>query len=387
VAGSLKGKVAETDHAQAVAIDSSGRIVVAGYAYNGSYNVFAVARYNSDGSLDTTFNNKGSLPGSVETTLVANKDNKATAIVIQSDGKILVGGTANGQFGLVRYNSNGTLDTTFGSAGIEVVAYMGSPGGDGLNGLALDSSGNIVAVGQGPSPSNGWIPKQFLVARLTSSGEFDSSFGSGNGYVFTDVGQGTLASMAQAVQIESNGHIAVGGRTNADGFGLARYNSDGTLDTGFNGTGTLRYYTPNYTFNAGYALGIASGNYVVAGDINGDFGVIRVDPPVGGVPTATGAAAATLLDVSPVSQAAHLGMRESLAIALPPGAGILPIASTVCFQPTPSAFSSSAPPAQAVGETRVGPRVETHSGGGDEEATDQAFVDWQSDGWTRENAV
>src|SRR5262249_51333348 len=130
---------------------------------------------------------------------------------------------------------------------------------------------------------------------------------------------------AQGVQVESNGHIAVGGRTGTDGFGLARYNSDGSLDTSFNGTGTLRYYTPGETFNAGYALGIAGSNFVVAGNINGDFGVILVDPPVGGGGAASNEAtpSPSFVSASAVTTARQ-GIIGSLTIALPPSAVTLP---------------------------------------------------------------
>jgi uncharacterized delta-60 repeat protein len=289
VAGRLKGKAWANDHAQAVALDSTGRIVVAGYAYNGTNNVFAVARYNSNGTLDTSFNSKGSLPGTVETTLVANVDNEASALAIQSDGKIVVGGTANGQFGLVRYNSDGTLDTSFGSSGIDVLAHMGTAGrADALNAIALDSSGNIIAVGQGPFPQgNATAVTQFLVARITPAGGLDTNFG-GSGYVSTDVGQGMGGSMASAVTIQSDGKIAVGGgAVGSFYYAIARYNTDGSLDTSFNGTGHLIFAEgSNYSF--AHALAIdGSGNFVLAGRINGEFGVALVDPPSGSIASTT----------------------------------------------------------------------------------------------------
>jgi uncharacterized delta-60 repeat protein len=266
--------------------------------------------------------------------------------------------------------------SNFGSNGIDVVPEMGTAGYfyDQLHGLALDSSGNMVAVGEGLHAPG----VEFLVARLTPSGSLDTTFGAGNGYVFTDVGQGTVSSVAQAVQIESNGHIAVGGRTGGDGFALARYNTDGTLDTAFNGTGSLRYYTPNYTFEAGYALGIASGNYVVAGELNGDFETILVDPPVGGSPST---AAGTSPSLESTNGTPHQGIPAPLAIALLPGPASLtvPVATTSSlkgsFQQTPSTLPTLA----AVGETRIGQRAETLSGGVDEDVIDQVFIVWQVD--------
>ena len=114
-------------NAYAIAIQPDGKLVTAGlsYSYNNDYtvltSVFALARYNTNGSLDTTFGN-----GGIVTTAIGTTDDTAQAVVIQPDGKIVAAGNSDAstsdspahRFALVRYNSNGTLDPTFGTGGI-----------------------------------------------------------------------------------------------------------------------------------------------------------------------------------------------------------------------------------------------------------------------------
>ncbi|ADC88827.1 hypothetical protein Thal_0191 [Thermocrinis albus DSM 14484] len=87
------------DEAKALAIQSDGKIVVVGYSYNGTNTDFAVVRYNPDGSLDTSFGTNGI----VTTDIGTNSEDKAYALAIQRDGKIVVAGTSDGDFAIVRY--------------------------------------------------------------------------------------------------------------------------------------------------------------------------------------------------------------------------------------------------------------------------------------------
>jgi uncharacterized delta-60 repeat protein len=397
VAGTRKSS--GIDRAEAVAIDANGNIVVAGWGKNGTYEGFALARYTSSGALDTTFNSHGSLPGTVVSYPIANSDSHATSVVIQPDGKIVVAGNQGIGSGnsvvLERYNADGTLDTTFGSGGI-VVASLGTAS-DTLTGLALDASGNIVAVGQGANASV--LSLSFLVARFTPTGSLDTSF-NGTGYVITGVNDALGVNGANAVTIESNGDIAAAGSAPApdtyDQTAIVEYTSSGALDTTFNGTGifTHEFTSGGHSVDApANAIRLNSaGNFVVAGlsgnyasSQNPDFLVAVVDPPAGGS-TSTGAVAASCAFDS-IVPLLHPGLPANLALALPPGAPILPAPITSwsslngSFQATPSANSFPAPPTlAAVGETRVGSRSEAYSGGGDEDAIDQVFIDWQSDG-------
>ena len=112
------------DRARSVAIQSDGKIVAAGYSDNGSNDDFALVRYNTDGSLDTSFDSDGKV-----TTAIGSGTDQAFSVAIQSDGKIVAAGYSdngsNDDFALVRYNTDGSLDTSFDSDG-KVTTAIGS---------------------------------------------------------------------------------------------------------------------------------------------------------------------------------------------------------------------------------------------------------------------
>jgi len=134
---------ASTARLEALAIQADGRIVAAGYSWNGTNNDIALARYNVNGSLDTTFDTDGKL-----TTPIGTGSDIANSVVIQADGKIVVGGYsligAYNVFALVRYNVDGSLDTSFDGDGI-VTTSIGTSAL--IRGLALQSDQKIVAAG------------------------------------------------------------------------------------------------------------------------------------------------------------------------------------------------------------------------------------------------
>ena len=137
-------------YAYALGIQTDGRIVAAGYYADGSYYDFAVVRYNTNGSLDTTFGT-----GGIVTTPVGSGNAIANALGIQSDGRIVAAGSfyngSNDNFAVVRYNTDGSLDTTFGTGGI-VTTPMGS-GYDIAYSLAIQSDGRILAAGSSDNGS------------------------------------------------------------------------------------------------------------------------------------------------------------------------------------------------------------------------------------------
>ena len=137
--------LSQDDFAHSVAIQSDGKIVVAGETKNGTFDEFALARYNADGTLDTSFGNAG---GKVITNSNNNGDH-AYSVAIQSDGKILLAGasdnTGNDDFALYRYDTDGSLDTSFGTGGKVVTAVGG--GGDIGTSVAIQSDGKIVVAG------------------------------------------------------------------------------------------------------------------------------------------------------------------------------------------------------------------------------------------------
>jgi uncharacterized delta-60 repeat protein len=175
------------------------------------------------GTLDPTFDTDG-----IVITDVNNVDNFATAVAIQADGKIVAGGEGTGLgYVLARYTTNGSLDGTFGTGGI--VTSVLAAGGT-VRALALQEDGKIVVLGN----VNNAAVHQFVVARYNSGGSLDTTFGPG-GYTTTSFGTGSH--FGNGLVIQQDGRIIAAGAANVVGgplgFALARYNTDGSLDSGF----------------------------------------------------------------------------------------------------------------------------------------------------------
>ena len=263
------------DVASALGIQSDGRIVAAGKSGTGSDYDFAIVRYNTDGSLDTGFGTGGKV-----TTPIGSDWDVAYALGIQSDGRIVVAGySSNGDnydFAIVRYNTDGSLDTGFGTGG-KITTPVGS-GYDRALALVIQSDGRIVVAGT--SSSNG-SKYDFILVRYNTDGSLDTRFGTG-GKVTTLTGSGNGAALA--VGIQSDGRIVAAGYSSNGGnynYALVRYNTDGSLDTGF-GTGGIVNTPDGRGYDRAYALGIQSdGRIVVAGTSsngsNYDFVLMRYD--------------------------------------------------------------------------------------------------------------
>jgi uncharacterized delta-60 repeat protein len=231
--------------AYAMVIDSSGRIVTAGMpSVHLSGNGFAITRYNSDGSLDTTFGNGGV----VITNLSVDRGVSVTAMAMDSLGRIVVVGSyyrfpessrnsfiSNSECLVARYNSNGSLDTTFGNGGIVITDISG--GYDVVHAVVIDSLGRIVIAGSaGPLTGPGLPHSSMALARYDSNGLLDATFANG-GIVTTDtatVDTGGRGSSIGGVAIDGAGRIVAVGSSNG-AFMLARYNSHGSLDNTFGG--------------------------------------------------------------------------------------------------------------------------------------------------------
>lgn len=274
------GKVTTTfpggAYAQAVAIQPDGKIVAVGAAAGESAaGEFALARYETDGTLDATFGTDGR----VTTAVSGDGGGEARAVAIQSDGKIVAAGTVNREtFALARYDPDGTLDATFGSGGIVTTDL--TPRYDIAYGVVIQPDGKIVAVGMA-TPGSVWRPAWALV-RYDPGGTLDPSFGS-DGMVVTKFG---VWGEARAVALQANGKIVAVG-TNGRGFALARYLPDGTLDASFGNDGKV-----GRSFDGGWANAVAlqpDGKIVAAGDYEiFSFAVARytargeLDPTFGG---------------------------------------------------------------------------------------------------------
>jgi uncharacterized delta-60 repeat protein len=226
-----------------VARTPDGKIVVAGikeFVGSGFDYDFAVARYNSDGSLDTSFGAGGKV-----TTDFASTDDIPYTVTVQADGRIVVAGMtdpgAASNFGLVRYNVDGSLDASFGTGG-KVVTDFGA-NFEAANSVTMQADGKIVVAG---FSFLGAFNVDFALARYNSDGSLDTSFGNG-GKVTTNFGSNNED--AVSVVIQPDGKILVGGSTSAGpgtgaDFALVRYNSDGSLDTSFGNDTPLATGTP-----------------------------------------------------------------------------------------------------------------------------------------------
>ena len=204
------------DSATGVAIQANGKIVAVGTCcgYHGG-ELFLIARFNPNGSLDPTFDG-----GGTQTTAFRDS-NVANAVAIQPNGKIVVvGSTTRDVFGccedyaLARYNTNGTLDPSFSGDGKQATSIRGR-----ANGVGIQSTGKIVVVGWGGTSA---------LARYNPNGSRDTSFAGDGGADFSG--------FANAVAIQSNDRIVVVG-----GGTIARYNANGSRDTSFSGDGSADF--------------------------------------------------------------------------------------------------------------------------------------------------
>jgi uncharacterized delta-60 repeat protein len=230
--------------AYAATIDSSGRIVVAGdIAPPGGGTRFAVARFNPDGSLDSSFGSGGA----VTTTFSLDGVGEARSLAIDSSGRIVAGGWnyddtgRNPEFALARYEPNGTLDPTFGSGGKVVTPFV-TPPYDKINSIALDSAGRIVAAGN-TATNSGY---ELAVTRYNPDGSLDSSFGTGGKVSAAAFGSsGNFAATHVIVDPSDRPLIGLAPTPRKELFGVARLTASGAPDPSFNGTGFATASFPN----------------------------------------------------------------------------------------------------------------------------------------------
>ena len=255
-----------------MAIQTNGKIVVAGQRRTGA-SVAALVRYNVNGALDETFGTGGI----VTTPIGSFEDGSISSVAIQTDGKIVVAGSgeggSNADFAVIRFTTDGTLDTTFGTGGI-VTTDLGSM--DRGSSIAIQTDGKIVVSGQGSIGFNSAI----ALARYDTSGTLDTTFGIG-GIVKSAVGSmPNFTNPSMAIQTDGKIVVPGSFATNPPNSELAlvRFASDGTLDTTFDGDGIV---TTSFGGNSqGSSVAIqTNGKIVVAGQsFNGtdrDFAVVR----------------------------------------------------------------------------------------------------------------
>jgi uncharacterized delta-60 repeat protein len=218
--------------ATAIAMKSDASMVVAGYATTSTGYQFALAAYDYFGNLDLSFDQDGKLVSDF------TSDAQAFAIVLQNDDKIVVAGTSGGDFALARYHANGNPDTSFSGDGKLRTHF--ETGSATVYDMALQSDGRIVVAGQaGPDNSS-----QFALARYLPNGNLDPTF-DGDGKLVTNCDNYREGARALAIQhngkivVAGFGGIIDGSPDGGSQFALARYNSNGSLDTSFHQDGKL----------------------------------------------------------------------------------------------------------------------------------------------------
>jgi len=249
----------------AMGLQADGKVVMVG----GSASDFLLARYNPDGSLDPSFGTGGLVTSDVG----GGSADEARGVAIQSDGKIVVVGNAavgltannlvNFDFAVARYNTDGSLDATFGNGGKVTTDFNGQF--DRAFAVAIQSDGRIVVAGNVGFPIVSGIATDFGIARYNANGALDATFGSG-GKVTTDIAGGV--DIAQNVIVQANGAIlvsgvvSIGSSSGLDHGALARYDANGILDPGFGTAGKLTL--ANLSLGEGLAVQ-GDGRIVVAG--------------------------------------------------------------------------------------------------------------------------
>jgi uncharacterized delta-60 repeat protein len=280
--GKVTTLIGSGGEATALAVQSDGKLVAAGYSHDATTgNNFTLVRYKPNGSLDTGFGGKApDVPGTV-TTDIGGADDDAFAVALQPDGKIVAAGqTFNGSnydFALVRYNVNGSLDTTFGAGGGSETPIGAHD--DVAEAVALQPDGKIVAAGYSNSSTTG---DNFAVVRYNANGFPDSSFGT-NGKVTTSLGSSTDRALAVAVQADGK-VVAAGFSSNGanDDFAVVRYNANGSLDTTF-GTGGKETIPLGSADDVAFAVALQpDGKIVLAGKSEkasaaDEIGVVRLN--------------------------------------------------------------------------------------------------------------
>jgi uncharacterized delta-60 repeat protein len=261
------------------AVHKNGDILVAGVATTKSgRNEFGLARYTSNGVLDTTFGTNG-----LVTTKVGTRSDAPSAMVLQPNGQIVMGGFevagaqgAPGMMSLVRYNANGNLDTTFGKGGISLasVTFLGPET------LALLSNGDYLGVGQNESGNTG------IVAEFSSKGVLLSNVTSAKVVAALSSSQSAVPNvMFQSPTIfQPNGHYVVAttactfhSQCRGTRIGVTRFLETGKTDTTF--TAKVESFNPRQTTSVALAVALqANGQIVVGGLINDDVGgMVRLD--------------------------------------------------------------------------------------------------------------
>jgi uncharacterized delta-60 repeat protein len=250
--------------AQAVALQPDGKILVVGNTMLDGLIQWAIVRYNPDGSLDKSFSADGRVTLSIPNT---NWYVSATDVVLLPDNKFLVSGNldtdTSSDFSLVRYNPDGTLDTSFG--GGDGIVTTNIQGMDFTTGMEVQADGKIVLAGK-----NWNYP---VLVRYLPDGSLDPDFGT-NGIVVNE----SIPAYVSSLAIQPDGNMLIAGTANEDIL-VMRYTTDGLLDTTFNGQGYLKQDIDGFAYDvASTILLLPDASILVAGTTHGDVFLMCLTP-------------------------------------------------------------------------------------------------------------
>lgn len=225
---------------QSVALQSDQKILVCGFVnYGSGDNDAFLARYNSNGILDTSFGEQGT----VQIQMGGSSDSSCTKLVALPTGKILVGGYVhNGQnkdFAVMRFNSDGGVDPTFGVSGLSQIDFNDEH--DEIVDLEVLATGKILVAGRATASSPTGKREDFALVRLNFNGLIDVSFGT-NGKVTTNVGGASNNNSLEDILIYSSGQILAVGESHDGTFqniAVVRYLPNGNLDALFDADGIV----------------------------------------------------------------------------------------------------------------------------------------------------
>lgn len=317
--------------AAAVLVQEDGKVVVAGETAGDADVDFMLARYRPDGTLDPAFGDAGKVVTSIRT----GEDDAARAVVQQADGRLVAAGYSGTRMTVVRYLADGTLDPSFGDGG---KAVLGMPSAEALA-LAVQGDGKLLVAGAVSSFGTG---SDFALVRLQTDGSLDTTFGAGGGpggVVTRAIGAGFDA--ASGVVVEPDGDIVVAGSSldalERASITLLRYDAGGVADASFGADGLVTTGVDHFGL-VGLALQ-PDGKLVVAvagiegfpvlvrygadGAVDGGFGA----DGVAGAPLGDGVVQASALSLQPDGKLVVAGvatddaLRQRFAVARYTAAG------------------------------------------------------------------
>lgn len=265
--GFVKTDIWGNDEAHAVLVQPDKKIIVGGHTSQGNFGnaSYAIVRYNEDGSLDSSFGDEG---------IVTSDGGRCYSMELLNNGKIIIAGQYNAKNFVARLLPNGSLDETFGEDG---VFNMGSNYTQ-VNDMIILPNGSILCAGH-----SGFSSRKLQVFKLTSDGELDTSFGT-DGF-FTSF-FGYTAVTVNAILLQPDGKFIVGGAVIPDHYYphlnnellLVRFNTDGTLDADFGQDGVQLHTSStkcanDLAFTSDYKI-IAVGN--IDTNLSGTYGDVVV---------------------------------------------------------------------------------------------------------------